>query len=114
MLKIKRAYEKYDGDDGFRVLIDRLWPRGISKKEAHIDLWLKEIAPTAVLRQWFNHDPSKWEKFQKRYTKELDKNEEAVAKIKEVIQKEKTVTLLYAAKDELHNDAVVLLDYLEK
>lgn len=114
MLKIKRAYEAYSKDDGYRVLIDRLWPRGVSKKEAKIDLWLKEIAPTIELRQWFNHDPLKWQKFQTRYKKELAKNGASLKQIKELEKHYKQLTLVYAAKDEQHNDAVVLLDYLGK
>lgn len=114
MIKIKRAYEAWDKDDGFRILVDKLWPRGISKKEAHIDLWIKELAPSTQLRQWFNHDPLKWQEFQKRYKKELDNNQESVNQVKRLRKEHKEITLVYAAKDEKHNDAVALLDYLKK
>lgn len=113
MLKIKRVYDRYDKGDGFRILADRLWPRGISKIDAHVDVWLKEIAPSTELRRWFDHDPKKWQVFQRRYGDELRKNIEAVGKIKKIIEKHKSVTFVYSAKDELHNDAVVLLDYFQ-
>lgn len=112
MIKIKRVYEEYSKDDGFRILVDRLWPRGVSKKNVQVDLWLKEIAPTNQLRQWFNHDVSKWQEFQKRYKKELDNNQELVSQIKRLENEHKQITLVYAAKDEKHNNAVVLIDYL--
>lgn len=113
MLKIKRAYEAYETNDGYRILVDRLWPRGISKKDAHIDVWLKDIAPSTKLRQWFKHDPKKWQEFQKRYKEELQQNSEIVEQIKKIIQEHKAVSFVYAAKDELHNDALVLLNYLK-
>lgn len=109
---VKRAYEPAAPEDGRRVLIDRLWPRGLSKERAAIDLWLKEIAPSTALRQWFGHDPERWGDFQRRYHAELDSNREAVAQLAEVIGAGKT-TLIYGAKDEAHNDAVVLAAYLE-
>ena len=108
---LKRAYEAASLDDGRRVLVDRLWPRGVSKEKAAIDLWLKEIAPTTVLRQWFGHDPALWEEFQRRYRAELDANGEVVGQLRDVIHAGKT-TLIYGAKDEAHNDAVVLAAYL--
>ncbi|MBK9216796.1 MAG: DUF488 domain-containing protein [Chloracidobacterium sp.] len=110
-LKIKRAYDEPDASDGKRVLVDRLWPRGVSKDKAHIDLWLREIAPSTELRKWFGHDPEKWAVFQSRYKKELEGNKELVDSIR-TMAKAGPVTLVYAAKDEEHNDAVVLLDYL--
>jgi uncharacterized protein YeaO (DUF488 family) len=91
-IKIKRVYEKYDVDDGFRILIDRLWPRGLSKEEAKIDLWMKEIAPSDNLRKWFAHDPKKWEEFVKKYEEELRKNEN-LNKLIKIIQEKKNVTL---------------------
>jgi len=106
-LKIKRVYEPPQKEDGTRVLVDRLWPRGLSKEHAKVDLWLKEIAPTAELRRWFGHDPARWEEFRKRYTAELKKNPEPVRLLKETIKKG-PVTLVYGAKDEEHNQAVVL------
>ncbi len=113
MISIKRIYEPYGEGDGFRALVDRLWPRGISKGSAHIDLWMKEIAPSDALRNWFAHDPAKWEEFRKRYEKELDSKGELVAVLAEKAKKGK-LTLLYGAKDTEHNQAVVLKEYLEK
>ena len=100
--------------DGFRILIDRLWPRGISKEKAKIDLWLKEIAPSDELRKWFSHDPEKWADFKEKYKSELANNLESIKVIKEIMQKEKTITFLYAAKDEEHNNAIVLKEFLKK
>jgi uncharacterized protein YeaO (DUF488 family) len=111
-IKIKRVYEKYDVNDGFRILVDRLWPRGLSKEEAKIDLWMKEIAPSDNLRKWFAHDPKKWEEFMKKYEEELRKNEN-LNKLIKIIQEKKNVTLLYSAKNKEHNNAVVLKNVLE-
>ena len=110
-LQIKRVYDEPSETDGRRILIDRLWPRGVSKAKAKVDLWLKAIAPSTPLRQWFGHDPGKWEEFKKRYKDELDHNGEAVAQLRALMAKEK-VTLVYGAKDQEHNDAVVLQEYL--
>jgi uncharacterized protein YeaO (DUF488 family) len=112
MIKLKRAYEPAEKSDGLRVLVDGLWPRGVSKSSAKMDLWLKEIAPSASLRKWFGHDPSKWSEFRKRYVRELAKRSEAVAELKRAAG-EGTVTLVYGAKDERHNNAVALKEYLE-
>lgn len=112
-IQIKRVYEPSQGSDGKRILIDRLWPRGLTKEKANVNLWLKDIAPTTELRKWFGHDPAKWNAFKKRYHEELKKNNEAVSKLVEMLNKGK-VTLVYGAKDEEHNDAVVLKEYLEK
>jgi len=111
MVKIKRVYEPYDPNDGKRILIDRLWPRGLSKESARIDRWIKEIAPSTELRQWFGHDPTKWSEFQKRYKSELDANPQIVSELRAELAKGNT-TLVYSAKDEEHNDAVVLQSYL--
>jgi uncharacterized protein YeaO (DUF488 family) len=111
MIKIKRIYEMREVSDGYRVLIDRLWPRGIKKEEAQIDLWLKDIAPSSNLRQWFNHEPEKWVEFKKRYHQELNKNKNL---IQDLLQKPRPLTLLYSAKDEKHNNAVALQEYLFK
>lgn len=111
-LQIKRAYDVASKDDGYRVLVDRLWPRGVSKDQARIDLWMKEIAPSTKLRQWFAHDPERWSEFRKRYFRELDEHPEVVEQLQTIIRKE-PVTLVYAAKDEEHNDAVALQEYLE-
>jgi len=110
-IKIKRVYESASKQDGFRVLVDRLWPRGLTKEKAHIDLWLKEIAPSTELRKWFGHDPAKWTEFQKRYRAELRKNDEQVSLLKRETS-QGTVTLLYGARDEQHNEALVLQKFL--
>jgi uncharacterized protein YeaO (DUF488 family) len=110
-IKIKRAYEPFDKMDGFRVLVDRLWPRGVTKKDAHIDLWMKDIAPSIALRKWFNHEPEKWEAFSKSYRAELKKSG-AVDELIEYATEKKTVTLIYAGKDEKHTHALVLLHYV--
>lgn len=112
MIKIKRIYEKNSPDDGFRILIDRLWPRGVSKDAAHVDLWFKEIAPTDNLRKWFSHDPKKWEAFKKKYIKELKENNPSLEKIKDLKKEHKNITLIFSAKDKQHNNAVVLSEFL--
>jgi uncharacterized protein YeaO (DUF488 family) len=104
---IKRAYDEPAKSDGMRILVDRLWPRGLTKEKAKIDLWLKEIAPTNELRKWFGHDPEKWSEFQKRYADELKSHAEQVATLKNEAKKG-LVTLVYGAKDDEHNQAVVL------
>lgn len=109
---LKRAYDKPSADDGYRILVDRVWPRGISKDDAKIDKWLKDIAPTKELRKWFGHDAEKWPEFKKRYFRQLEERSEAVDEVKQRAG-EKTVTLVYAAKDEDHNNAVALKEYLE-
>ena len=109
---LKRAYDPPASGDGFRILVDRLWPRGISKATAHIDLWLKEVAPSTELRQWFGHDPAKWSEFQSRYGHELARNAEAIQTILAHARKG-TVTLVFGAKDVEHNDAVVLKAHLD-
>ena len=110
--KIKRIYESPESDDGYRVLVDRLWPRGIGKKRAALDEWAKEIAPTNELRQWFNHDPEKFTEFSERYRKELDENSAAI-KARNDWPNHPIVTLLYSAKDAEFNQAVVLKQWLE-
>lgn len=110
---VKRVYEPAAKADGFRVLVDRIWPRGLSKADAHLDLWLREISPSTALRKWFNHDPVRWTEFQRRYHAELNDQKELVADLKGRA-KEGTVTLLYSAKDEQHNQAVALLRFLMK
>lgn len=106
-IRIKRVYDKPNKQDGRRILVDRLWPRGLTKEKAKIDLWLKDIAPSPELRNWFGHDPDKWPEFEKRYLVELKRNREAVKLLKEELDKG-TATLVYGAKDEEHNAAVVL------
>lgn len=110
-IQIKRVYEAPSDTDGQRVLVDRIWPRGVSKAEADLTLWLKEVAPTTALRQWFGHDPARWAEFRKRYRAELDANPEAVATLRALAAKGK-LTLLYGAHDTEHNQAVVLAEYL--
>jgi uncharacterized protein YeaO (DUF488 family) len=112
-IQIKRVYDEPSDTDGQRILIDRLWPRGLSKARAKVDLWLKEIAPSTALRQWFGHDPGKWEKFKQRYKDELHKNSDVVAQLRARLAKG-TVTLVYGARDQEHNDAVVLQEYFGK
>jgi len=110
-LKIKRVYEKPGKEDGKRILVDRLWPRGLTKEKARIDLWLKDIAPTTELRKWFGHDPKKWKTFQAKYQQELNNNKEQVSILYEQLNKG-VVTLVYGAKDEEHNEALVLKEWL--
>ncbi|HMF12102.1 MAG TPA: DUF488 family protein [Gemmataceae bacterium] len=112
MIKFKRAYEKPSRDDGLRILVERLWPRGLTKERAAVDLWLKEVAPSTELRKSFGHDPAKWERFQKRYWRELEEKKEAVQLLKQK-SKQGTVTLVYAARDEEHNGALALKRFVE-
>lgn len=112
MLKLKRIYEPYSEDDGFRILVERLWPRGISKEKAHIDLWFKEIAPSTELRKWFNHDDQKWEIFQSRYREELSKNS-YIDELKSIVASQKSTTLVYSSHNEKHNNAVVLYELIK-
>jgi uncharacterized protein YeaO (DUF488 family) len=113
VLKIKRVYDPVSPDDGKRILIDRLWPRGIKKEEAHIDEWLKEISPSHELRKWYSHDPSKWAEFKKRYKKELAEKSELLKKIK-MEEKRRTVTLLFSTKELRLNNAVALVEILNQ
>ncbi len=112
MFKLKRVYEKPSHEDGSRVLVERLWPRGMTKEHAAVDLWLKEVAPSPELRKWFGHDPARWEQFQKRYWKELEEKAEVIQELKRMSH-EGTVTLVYAAHDEEHNGALALKQFLE-
>lgn len=110
-VELKRAYMSPEAEDGLRVLVDRLWPRGLKKDEAAIDLWPKDLAPSTALRRWFAHDPARWEEFRRRYRAELEEQAEAVAELRTRAERE-TVTLVYGARDEVHNNAVVLAEYL--
>ena len=112
-LKIKRVYEKPEKEDGTRILVDRLWPRGLTKEKAAIDLWLKEVAPSTALRKWFSHDPAKWPTFKQKYRQEIKENKSQVAILKEQLMKG-AVTLVYGAKDEEHNEALVLKEWLQR
>jgi uncharacterized protein YeaO (DUF488 family) len=113
MIRAKRAYDSPGPDDGARILVDRLWPRGIKKEELKIDAWLKEVAPSDELRKWFGHDPAKWEEFRQRYAAELEGKGEILELIKKASQ-QGNVTLVYGARDTEHNQAVALKAYLEK
>jgi uncharacterized protein YeaO (DUF488 family) len=112
MIHLKRAYEEPSKTDGLRVLVERLWPRGLTKERAAVDLWLKEVAPSPELRKWFGHDPARWEQFQERYRQELREKKDAVRLLKQKA-KDGTVTLVYAARDEAHNGALVLKGFLQ-
>jgi uncharacterized protein YeaO (DUF488 family) len=113
MIRLKRVYEEPTPDDGLRILVERLWPRGLSKEGAAVDLWLKEVAPSSGLRRWFNHDPDRWEEFQRRYHAELRQNGGAVDELRRKCRSG-TVTFVYAARDDEHNSALALRDYLER
>lgn len=113
MIKVKRIYEKAEDTDGFRVLVDRLWPRGVKKEEAKFDEWLKDIAPSDELRKWFGHDPDKWDEFKRLYREELASKEELVNKLIEDA-KGKDITLLYASRETRYNNVMVLKDVLEE
>lgn len=110
-VRLKRAYQPSSPDDGLRVLVDRLWPRGVRKSDAGVDRWLKELAPSTELRRWFGHDPSRWDEFCRRYREELSGNAALLDELR-AVARERRLTLVYAARDELHNDAVVLRDIL--
>ena len=110
-IHLKRAYLPVSSEDGVRVLVDRLWPRGVRKADAAIDRWAKEVAPSTELRRWFGHDPSRWGEFRHRYRAELSHNTALVNELRTIAQKGR-LTLVYAARDELHNDAVILQDVL--
>jgi len=111
-IRLKKAYNEIGADDGIRILVDRIWPRGVSKKDLQLDKWMKEIAPSDKLRKWFDHDPEKFEEFRRRYQQELDSNGERVRQLAEIARNQ-DLTLVYGAKDREHNHAVVLKEYLE-
>src|SRR5579872_6612096 len=112
MIHLKRIYEKPSRKDGVRILVDRLWPRGLTKERAAVTLWLKDVAPSTELRKWFDHDPAKWEPFQARYRQELREKKDALELLKQKCEHH-TVTLLYGARDEEHNEALVLKRVVE-
>ena len=114
MIQIKRVYEKKTKGDGFRVLVDRLWPRGLTKEKAHVDLWMKEVGPSDELRKWFHHEEGSWSEFEKKYKSELTKKKELLAELGKLQREHGTVTLLYGSKDEKQNQAVVLAAMLKK
>ena len=111
-IHLKRAYEKPTPGDGLRILVERLWPRGLTKERAAVDLWMKEVAPSPELRRWFNHDPTRWNEFQRRYRAELREKMDVVKELGEKCRGG-TITFVYASRDEEHNAALVLKDYLE-
>jgi uncharacterized protein YeaO (DUF488 family) len=110
-IKLKRAYEHPDASDGKRILVDRLWPRGVSKANAHLDEWAKEIAPSNELRKWFGHDPARWDEFRHRYAAEIRQHPDLLKRLRDAAR-QGPVTLVYGARDQLHNEAVVLRDML--
>ena len=112
MIKLKRVYEPPSPQDGLRVLVERLWPRGLTKKRAAVDLWLKDVAPSTELRKWFGHDPARWQQFQKRYQQELREQKDAVRLLRQKA-KDGTLTMVYAARDEEHNAALALKTFLK-
>lgn len=112
-LRLKRVYEPVARGDGVRVLVDRLWPRGLSKKKAAVDHWMKDVAPSAELRKWFGHDPDRWLEFKRRYKSELRQHKDLLAELRQ-LNRQRTVTLVFGARDEDHNDAVVLREVLAR
>ena len=110
-IKLKRAYEPPAADDGVRILVDRLWPRGVRKENAALDQWAKDLAPSTELRKWFGHDPKRWEEFRRRYREELHRHADQVEQLRAMARKGR-ITLVYSAHDEAHNDAVVLKEVL--
>jgi len=113
MIKLKRAYEPTSADDGLRILVERLWPRGVSKQRAKIDIWLRDLAPSPALRKWYGHQPDRWPQFRKRYQAELKGHGDMLALLKLVAQ-DRQVTFVYAASDEERNSALVLKNWLEQ
>lgn len=114
MIRIKRAYQSPADKDGFRILVSRVWPRGVAKNRLKIGMWLKDIAPSHELRRWFNYDAQKWEEFKKKYLKELNDKYELLNRIIDLEKEKGTITLVYAAGDEKYNNAMVLKDILEE
>jgi uncharacterized protein YeaO (DUF488 family) len=114
MILLKRVYDKPEAKDGYRILVDRLWPRGLTKVRAKADLWLKEIAPSDALRKWFGHEPEKWPEFEKRYRTELAKKKDLLAEIAELEKEHGTVTLVYGRNDTIQNQAVIIANELKK
>ncbi|MDY0038787.1 MAG: DUF488 domain-containing protein [Desulforhabdus sp.] len=112
-IKTKRIYEKPEKEDGFRILVDRLWPRGLKKDDAAVDLWFRDIAPSNELRKWFAHDTSKWNEFREKYKEELEDKPALLKTFNRLVHNQKNITLLFSAKDEIHNNAVVLKDFIQ-
>ncbi len=114
LIKLKRVYEPSTAEDGYRILVDRLWPRGMSKEKAHLSLWLKDIAPSEDLRQWFSHNPERWVEFKEKYGTELSEKKDLIRQIKELEKKHQVLTLIYSSRDLMHNNAIVLKNELER
>ena len=112
-VRLKRVYDPPEAEDGFRILVERLWPRGLTKERAKIDLWVKEAGASTELRKWFGHEPSRWEEFRRRYFGELDGRPLVVRQLSDVLAKHEAVTFLFSAHDQEHNNAVALREYLE-
>jgi uncharacterized protein YeaO (DUF488 family) len=113
-IQTKRVYESILPEDGMCILVDRIWPRGISKEKIEKGVWLKDAGPSNELRKWFNHDPARWKEFKKAYFRELDSNPEVISDFKSINSQKKQLTLLYSARDTEHNQAIALKEYLEK
>jgi uncharacterized protein YeaO (DUF488 family) len=113
-IKLKRVYLKPEKSDGCRILVDRLWPRGLSKAEAKLDHWLRDLAPSTGLRKWYGHDPARWPEFQRRYRAELKEQKDAVQELKALLKRRRSVTLLFSSKEEKLNNAAALKAYLQK
>lgn len=114
MIRVKRVYDPPSPEDGYRILVDRLWPRGISKEKVKVDVWLRELGPSTELRKWFGHDPARWESFKKDYEAELRGKNELLKKIKQAEKENGTVTLVYSARDKERNQAVVICTFLKR
>jgi len=114
MIKLKRVYEEPSPQDGFRILVDRLWPRGLTKEKVKIDLWMKEVSPSNELRKWYHADLEKWNEFKKKYRKELNENKEALEELKKIIKKNKIVTFVYSSKEEKNNNAAALKEFISQ
>lgn len=112
-IEVKRAYDAPAGSDGCRILVDRIWPRGVSKGKARLDRWIKEVAPSTTLRKWFGHDPSKWDAFKEQYFRELDGHPDAVALLIDIARID-TITLVFSAKETCCNNAIALREYLQR
>lgn len=113
MMKLKRVYEKPEKADGTRILVDRLWPRGLTKAKARVDIWLKDLGPSTELRQWFGHDPKRWKEFRTKYRRELKDKDELLGVIRKEARRG-TVTIVYGARDTEHNEALLIMEYLRK
>jgi uncharacterized protein YeaO (DUF488 family) len=114
VIRLKRVYDPPSGEDGFRVLVERLWPRGISKERARVDLWVKEAGASTELRKWFGHDPDKWEEFHRKYFDEISQRPEVLRVMRDILRAHHVVTFLFAAHDEEHNNAVALKEFFEQ